>query len=161
MAEKTHYGKLKITTKFRSELSFLLLGMAACVMSGRAATYYVATNGVDAAGRGSAESPFETIQYAIDAASANDKIRVMPGIYDKGGKKLTGYSYNLVNRLTIDKRLDIESTGGRDVTHIVGRHDPDGDKYGCGLNAVRCVGVSSDGVGSTLKASISESISAI
>ena len=76
---------------------------------------------------------------------------VMPGIYDKGGKPLTGYTYQLVNRLTIDKRLDIESTGGRDVTHIVGYHDPDGDKYGCGLNAVRCIGVSNGGIKSTLK----------
>ena len=149
---KTADGKRKTMTEIRGgKLSFLLLGMAACVMSGRAATYYVATNGVDAVGRGSEESPFETIQYAIDAASENDKIMVMPGIYNKGGKPLTGYSYKLVNRLTIDKRLDIESTGGRDVTHIVGCHDPDGDKYGCGLNAVRCVGVSSGGVRSTLK----------
>ena len=129
----------------------LLAGIAAFAMSSMAATYYVATNGVDAVGRGSEGSPFETIQYAIDSAAENDKIMVMPGIYDKGGKPLTGYSYQLVNRLTIDKRLDIESTGGRDVTHIVGRHDPDGDKYGCGLNAVRCIGVSSGGVRSTLK----------
>ncbi len=96
---------------------------------------------------------FGTLQDAIDNPEcvAGDKILVLPGVYDKGGKPLTGYTYQLVNRLTIDKRLDIESTGGRDVTHIVGYHDPDGDKYGCGLNAVRCVGVSNGGINSTLK----------
>ena len=96
---------------------------------------------------------FGTLQDAVDnsACVAGDKILVLPGVYDKGGKPLTGYTYQLVNRLTIDKRLDIESTGGRDVTHIVGYHDPDGDQYGCGLNAVRCVGVSGGGYNSTLK----------
>ncbi len=99
-------------------------------------TFYVATNGVDAVGRGSEESPFETIQYAIDSASSGSTIWVKPGIYDKGGAESTNTTTHL-NRVVLTKVIHLKSTDGAAVTHIVGAPDPDtGD---VGPKAVRCI----------------------
>ena len=42
---------------------------------------YVATSGNNSTGNGSIESPFQTIQYAIDTATNGDNIIVMEGKY--------------------------------------------------------------------------------
>jgi len=55
-----------------------------CVFgTAHAATYYVATTGVDAAGRGSAGSPYRTIQYAINNSTSGDTINVAAGTYQE------------------------------------------------------------------------------
>ena len=83
--------------------------------------------GVDAAGRGTAEAtPFRTIQYAVDAAAADDTILVKPGIYDEGEQSglswsCASYSGNSKVRVRVTKRLNIYATGDRDETVILGR----------------------------------------
>lgn len=74
--------------------------------------------GTDGDGRGKSESTaFLTIQTAVNAAQSGDEIRVKPGVYDEGG----GYYNNWNNRVLIQSKvLKIVSTGGKDVTHIVG-----------------------------------------
>jgi hypothetical protein len=49
--------------------------------------WYVATNGSDATGDGSASSPFQTIQYAIDAAGDGDMVIVLEGSYTGPGNR--------------------------------------------------------------------------
>ena len=77
-----------------------------------------AASGVDASGYGSEDKPYKTIQYAVNkAATTGTEIRVKPGVYDSGTTSNNGIS----NRLIIDsKTLKIVSTGGKEVTHIVG-----------------------------------------
>ena len=74
--------------------------------------------GTDGDGRGKSDSTaFLTIQAAVNAAQSGDEIRVKPGVYDEGG----GYYNNWNNRVLIQsKGLKIVSTGGKDVTHVVG-----------------------------------------
>ncbi len=45
------------------------------------ATYYVSTNGSDAAGDGSLASPWLTITHAVDSVADGDEIIVLPGTY--------------------------------------------------------------------------------
>ena len=119
----------------KSLLSILCL---VTVLTSGASTYYVATNGVDAVGRGSEAAPFKTIQYAVDQASSSstDTIRVQPGIYDEGGKEnVNGTPHT--NRVMISKRVNLESVGGASVTHIVGAPDPTTGTVGAG--AIRCI----------------------
>ena len=125
------------TSKGRRVLSFSA-AVAACAFTGFSAdTFYVATNGVDAVGRGSEESPFETIQYAIDSASAGSTIWVKPGIYDKGGAENTISGAVHTNRVVLKKKVYLKSTNGAAVTHIVGAPDP--NTGGVGPGAVRCI----------------------
>ena len=74
-------------------------------------------NGLDGTGRGSESSPYRTIQAAVNAAVSGDTIKVKPGIYDEGSGNYNSWD----NRVLISgKVLKIVSTGGKDVTHIVG-----------------------------------------
>ena len=94
-------------------------------------------SGVDAAGRGSETAPFASIQAAVDVAESGSTIKVRPGVYDNGGQKDED---SKLNRVYIKgKALKVVSTGGKDVTHIVGRHSTDPDHFGMGAGAVRCV----------------------
>ena len=102
-----------------------------------AAEYYVATNGVDEVGRGSEANPFQTIQYAIDSASAGSTIWVKPGVYDKGGAENASASGVHSNRVVLTKKIYLKSTDGAAVTHIVGAPDP--NTGGIGPKAVRCI----------------------
>ena len=120
---------------------------SACVAPSLAAdTFYVATNGVDAVGRGSEESPFETIQYAIDSASSGSTIWVKPGIYDKGGAENVVSGTVHTNRVVLKKKVYLKSTEGAAVTHIVGAPDP--NTGGVGPGAIRCIVSPDDGSGS-------------
>ena len=114
-----------------------MVAMTALAIPGMAAdTFYVATNGVDAVGRGGEESPFQTIQYAIDSATVGSTIWVKPGIYDKGGAvSVNGTTHS--NRVVLTKRVYLRSTDGASVTHIVGAPDP--DTGGVGPKGVRCI----------------------
>ncbi len=116
----------------------ILVALSAATISASAiaSEYYVATDGVDAAGRGSEASPFHTIQYAIDQAAAGDTIWVKPGIYDQGGAENSNGTTHM-NRVSLTKRVNLKSTGGAAVTHIVGAPDP--STGGIGPDAVRCM----------------------
>jgi hypothetical protein len=64
----------------RVPIAILLLGLGSPALA--QSTLHVATNGLDAEGRGSAAQPFATITYALDRAAAGDLILVGAGRYD-------------------------------------------------------------------------------
>ncbi len=67
---------------------FILLGIIFCPVSSIAyQQWYVANLGKDLAGNGSIKNPFQTIQYAIDAAKPGDTVLVMPGRYTGPGNR--------------------------------------------------------------------------
>lgn len=113
-----------------------IAAMAAGTATATASEYYVSPGGVDAAGRGTEASPFQTIQYAIDQAARGDTIWVKPGIYDQGGRENTVNTPHM-NRVLLTKMVHLKSTDGAAVTHIVGAPDP--TTGGIGPNAVRCM----------------------
>ena len=123
--------------KRRCLVSGVVVFATTFLFAATAAEYYVATNGVDEVGRGSEASPFQTIQYAIDSASAGSTIWVKPGTYDKGGAENASASGVHSNRVVLTKKIHLKSTDGAAVTHIVGAPDP--ATGGVGPNAVRCV----------------------
>lgn len=106
-------------------------------------TWFVATNGVDAVGRGTtAETPFKTLQFAHDQATAGDTVSVAPGVYGEG-EEHTASGVTFPTRLIVTKKLFFVAPGGRDETHIVGRLV--NGTYGVG--AVRGIYVSSAAYG--------------
>lgn len=70
---------------------------------------YVDVNGVDGSGRGTKTAPFRTIQYGIESAERNTKIRVAPGVYNE--------------------RLDLEQAKGLSIVGAV-----DGSSIISGIN---------------------------
>ena len=85
-----------------------------------AGTLYVdKEKGSDTAGNGSSESPYATIQKAVDKSEAGGTVLVRPGVYDTGdvtdGKvREGGMSGNqFLCRVYIDKNLTLESTTAR------------------------------------------------
>ena len=72
--------------------------------------WYVDPNGSDENGDGSPDSPFRTIQFAIDFSSSGDTIMVRNGIYEEN---IYIYSKSLLiasNYLFSDDTLDIQNT---------------------------------------------------
>ncbi|MBP5544616.1 MAG: hypothetical protein ILM98_11110 [Kiritimatiellae bacterium] len=112
------------------------------------AEYWVATNGVDAAGRGSEDEPFLSIQYAVDAASSHDIIQIGEGVFNEG-ERSAGASGNVhTNRVLINKPLVLQGCG-RDKTFIEGAFDPNTGLHGPA--AIRCIGITSSGVGTVIR----------
>jgi len=74
------------------------------------------------------------IQDAIDAAIAGDTVWVSNGIFNTGGRALSGQM--LTNRVLVDKPLILKSLNGPQYTSIVGSFDPISTN---GDAAVRCV----------------------
>ena len=88
---------------------------------------------------GSQEHPYTTIQEGVDAVATGGTVYVGEGVYDKGGKIVGGTSTGAQsNRVVITRKVTIIGAG-KDKTHIVGCRDPNGDQYGRGANAVRCI----------------------
>ena len=127
----------------RSKLLTLAVMAAGLAFGAETKTWFVATNGVDAVGRGTAEAPFKTLQFAHDQASAGDTVKVAPGEYG-AGEEHTSSEVAHPTRLIVTKTLNFQATGGASVTHIVGKLS-DGS---WGTGAVRGVYVSKDGVNS-------------
>jgi len=71
-----------------------------------------------------------TIQDAVDAAAAGDRVWVTNGVYDAGGATRGGLA--LTNRVYVPFALTLQSVNGPEVTLIRGR-GPNG------TNAIRCV----------------------
>ncbi|MBQ3290423.1 MAG: hypothetical protein IJH50_13560 [Kiritimatiellae bacterium] len=121
------------------------LGSCMLTFAAFAANVYVDDDNFGKPGlTGATESlAFGTIQDAVEAASSGDTILVLPGVYDKGGKVFNNYS----NRVCVTRggvKLTIRSTGGKNVTRIVGAKDPNGDSAGVGPKAVRPILVYSE-----------------
>lgn len=76
----------------------------------------------------------DNIQAAVDRTLANDTVYVTNGIYDTGGKITP--SYELTNRVYINKAITVRSMNGPGLTTIKGSEAPGG---GMGTGAVRCV----------------------
>ena len=89
-------------------------------------------------------TPFRTIQAAIDHASDDDTVKVGPGTYNTS---LYEASDTGKSRIIINKNITLESTDGRDTTVIEGAWDTQsGNEYGLGNNAIRCIYASSPAV---------------
>lgn len=120
-----------------------------------AAEWFVSPTGGDAAS-GTEAAPFQTIQYAVGHASANDTITLLPGNYgaEQGTTNTTVTGNTSANRVVIDKPLTIRGRDGRDATRIVGAWDTaeySDRPYGFGPNAVRCVWIAPAGTGTRLE----------
>ena len=123
-----------------------------------AADWYVDASASSDGADGSELKPFKTIQAAVDAASANDTIRVAKGVYAEGMRQVSNYSYA---RVHIYKKPGLKIVGaGRGKSFIVGSRDPNSNTNNDSLTEtrtelVRCVYVgNSDNViieGFTLK----------
>ena len=82
---------------------------------------------------------FNTIAAALAKAQTGWKVLVAPGTYDSEEVvDADGYK----NRVYITKRVHLKSTGGKDVTHIVGRWANESVHAtipGIGADAIRCI----------------------
>jgi hypothetical protein len=112
-------------------------------------TWWVSRNGGDDVnGTGSETSPFESIQRAVNAASAGDTINIRAGVYDQGEY----WDGSQTNRVLITKKLTLVGVDGKDVTHIVGRHQPGATTEAgkMGAAAIRCIRIDSSSAAGTI-----------
>lgn len=98
--------------------------------SARAAEWFVATNGSDAAAGTNWATAKQTIQAAIDAATNGSTVWVSNGVYATGGREANG-----TNRVALYKPIAVRSVNGPDETIIRGAWDPVATN---GEAAVRC-----------------------
>lgn len=129
-----------MTTRHSRLCALLLLaGSLACP----AAELFVDCAAGTAAGPGTADTPFRTIQQAVDKAAAGDTVTVLPGVYDQGTASFTASGVTSANRVLIERNLTLRSRDGAATTHIVGAPDP-ASANGMGPDAVRCIAVRGD-----------------
>ena len=107
-----------------------------------AQTWYVATNGSDAADGTSWANAKQTPQAAVDAAAAGDLVWVSNGVYATGGRVVEGA---LTNRVALLQGMAMRSVNGPEVTTIQGTWDPDSTN-GIGDAAARCAYVANGAV---------------
>jgi hypothetical protein len=92
--------------------------------------WYVATDGDDSAAGTSWASAKQTIQAAVDLATAGDTVWVSNGVYETGTRVTPGHL--LLNRVVITNDITVRSANGPEATIIRGQ----GPR---GSDAVRCV----------------------
>ena len=95
--------------------SALFLGAA---FSGHADTYYVDASALANGADGTEQRPFPTIQAAVDAASANDTIRVAAGRYSASSGRVgddTKCESVVIRRLGEDCRQPCRHRGSGDI----------------------------------------------
>ena len=122
--------------------SLLLLAAAINFSATGAGELFVKRDAPDS-GDGSAERPYNSIQAAVDAAEEGAVVKVLPGVYDNGGKN-DGY---MQSRVVLSRCITLEAAGSKEETHIVGGRSSSSDGYGA--DAVRCIFAGS--TGSTVK----------
>ena len=98
---------------------------------------YVAPNGDDETGDGSAQKPYQTLAYCCTAARSgkNTLVYAAEGNYDKGGIVGAG----MTNRIAFSGRRIRFKGAGRGKSFIIGQRSPSpGDADGRGPGAIRC-----------------------
>jgi hypothetical protein len=130
--------------------SALFLGAA---FSGHADTYYVDASALANGADGTEQRPFPTIQAAVDAASANDTIRVAAGRYSASSGRVEDDTACESVVIVKNKKLHIIGAG-RGKSVIAGSRDPAaGAAYAShveGDYAVRCAYVAGEGSAGTI-----------
>ena len=146
--DDTDYWRYKFPTK-GDEALFVPRADALWALNCYAATdeFYVdkAKGSADAGTTGTKVDPFRTLQQAVDVASTANGIatvvHVAKGVYDEGGA-MYGETFSRVC-ITDNRKIRFIAHDGPEETVIKGAADPEAPEncYGCGPNAVRCLGV--------------------
>ena len=127
----------------------LVIGLFAFAQAADPNVWWVSRNGGDDVnGAGTDASPFESIQRAVNAASAGDTINIRAGVYDQGEY----FDGSQTNRVLIDKKLTLVGVDGKDVTHVVGRYQlgATDDKTRMGAAAIRCIRIKNSSAAGTV-----------
>ncbi len=124
-----------ISTRRRRLLmsAMVLAFLCGSLRTGLAATWYVATNGSDAAAGTNWLTAKQTIQAGVDAATNSDTVLVSNGVYATGCRVSPTDSSS--NRVVITKNILVKSVNGPDVTSILGAFDGSFSS----TSTVRCV----------------------
>ena len=113
-------------------------------------TWYVSVY-APSGGEGTREMPFNTIQAAVDAASAGDTVQISEGVYRIGTTSFsTSSGFSSLSRVDVTKRLRIRGAG-RDKTVIEGASSASGDADGCGSGAVRGFRIADSAAGTLIE----------
>lgn len=116
----------------RGRFRLLAAALLFLVRGADAASWYVATNGNDAAAGTNWASAKQTIQAAVDAAASGDTVLVGGGSYASGGRVVFG---SMTNRVAITKAIAVQGVEGPAATFLIGAQHPGTT---CGDAAVRC-----------------------
>ena len=132
-------------------LSFVIAALGAAAAS--AAEWFVSPTGSDSAA-GTEAAPFRTITNAVERASAEDTIILLPGDHVEGSTSVGSAG---LSRANVTKKLTIRSKDGRasrDTTRIVGAYATGGgssDPVGIGEGAIRGLRFASGSSGSRVE----------
>ena len=114
---------------------FIHLIVLLCALSAFSTTYYVDASRPDDSGSATNwATAKQTIQSAVDLASAGDTVLVTNGVYDIGGKPAV--CHTLTNRVITGEHILLQSTSGPELTFICGEEGTDEKEH---TNAVRGV----------------------
>ena len=114
-----------ISSKTSVQMGKVLVFLACAVLANglMAAEWFVAKGGSDS-NAGTSESPFLTIQRAVNAAGAGDTVNIGEGIFADGEYSAGETKNSHTNRVMITKPLTLKGSG-KDKTFIQGAFDPD------------------------------------
>jgi hypothetical protein len=109
-----HFTCLRVTPVL------LALFLCAILPASRAATYYVATSGSDAAAGTNWATAKVTIQAAVNLTTNGDLVLVSNGVYSTGATLPSGLTIS--NRVMITNQIILQSANGPAVTQITGSY---------------------------------------